>query len=142
MLTLIHVHSARLRAAVLPHSRVCRAGGRPVSNGGALQLLRDGRARTRAELAEVTGLARSTVAARVDALSSVGLIGPAGEAFSSGGRPPSRFAFQPSARIVMAVDVGATHILVAATDLSGRVLTESRVDIEISAGPHACLTSS
>ena len=107
--------------------------------GELFQLLRDGRARTRAELAELTGLARSTVAARVDALSSLGLIGPAGEAFSSGGRPPSRFAFQPSARIVMAVDVGATHILVAATNLSGRVLSESRVDIEISAGPPAVL---
>jgi glucokinase len=107
--------------------------------GELFQLLRDGRARTRAELAELTGLARSTVAARVEALSSLGLIGPAGEAFSSGGRPPSRFAFQPSARIVMAVDVGATHILVAATDLSGRVLSESRVDIEISAGPEAVL---
>lgn len=115
-----------------------QAGSQP-RTGELFQLLRDGRARTRAELAELTGLARSTVAARVDALSSLGLIGPAGEAFSSGGRPPSRFAFQPSARIVMAVDVGATHILVAATDLSGRVLSESRVDIEISAGPQTVL---
>ena len=63
--------------------------------GDVFQLLRDGRARTRAELAEITGLARSTVAARIDALSAAGLIGPAGEAVSSGGRPPSRFAFQP-----------------------------------------------
>ncbi len=87
----------------------------------------------------MTGLARSTVAARVDALTSLGLIAPAGEAFSSGGRPPSRFAFQPSARVVIAVDVGATHILVAATDLSGRVLAESRVEMEVSAGPEAVL---
>src|SRR6185437_4285238 len=67
--------------------------------GDVFQILRDGQARTRAELAEITGLARSTVAARIEALSAAGLIGPAGEAVSSGGRPPSRFAFHPSSRV-------------------------------------------
>ncbi|SEE85620.1 glucokinase [Arthrobacter alpinus] len=103
--------------------------------GDVFQLLRDGRARTRAELATITGLARSTVAARIDALSAAGLIGPAGEAVSSGGRPPSRFAFQPSARVILAVDVGATHMLVALLDLRGAVLSEVREDIDIAAGP-------
>ena len=36
--------------------------------GDLFQLLRDGQARTRAELALTTGLARSTVASRIDAL--------------------------------------------------------------------------
>ncbi len=103
--------------------------------------MRDGRARTRAELAEVTGLARSTVAARIDALSAAGLIGPAGEAVSSGGRPPSRFAFQPSARVILAVDVGATHVLIGLLDLSGTVLSELRESIDISAGPTTVLDS-
>lgn len=103
--------------------------------GDVFQLLRDGRARTRAELAEITGLARSTVAARIDALTAAGLIGPAGEAVSSGGRPPSRFAFQPSARVILAVDVGATHVLIALLDLRGTVLSELRETIDISAGP-------
>ncbi|WP_258066735.1 ROK family transcriptional regulator [Arthrobacter sp. GMC3] len=109
--------------------------------GDVFQLLRDGRARTRAELAEVTGLARSTVAARIDALSAAGLIGPAGEAVSSGGRPPSRFAFQPSARVILAVDVGATHVLIGLLDLSGTVLSELRESIDISAGPTTVLDS-
>src|SRR5207244_1673281 len=81
--------------------------------GDLFQLLRDGKARTRAELAFSTGLARSTVASRIDALMMSGLVGPAGEAMSSGGRPPSRFAFNPAARVVLAVDVGATHVIVA-----------------------------
>lgn len=109
--------------------------------GDVFQLLRDGRARTRAELAEITGLARSTVAARIDALSAAGLIGPAGEAVSSGGRPPSRFAFQPSARVILAVDVGATHVLIGLLDLSGTVLSERRESIDISAGPTPVLDS-
>ncbi|WP_083701866.1 ROK family transcriptional regulator [Tersicoccus sp. Bi-70] len=107
--------------------------------GELFQVLRDGHARTRAELAEITGLARSTIATRIDALMSCGLIGPAGEAVSSGGRPPSRFAFSASSRVVLAVDVGATHVLIALTDLGGRVLDESRAAIAVSVGPVAVL---
>ncbi|MHA7268477.1 ROK family transcriptional regulator [Arthrobacter sp. HLT1-20] len=107
--------------------------------GDVFQLLRDGRARTRAELAEITGLARSTVAARIDSLTAAGLIGPAGEAVSSGGRPPSRFAFQPSARVILAVDVGATHVLIALLDLRGTVLSELRETIDVATGPTAVL---
>ncbi|WP_028271134.1 ROK family transcriptional regulator [Arthrobacter sp. UNC362MFTsu5.1] len=107
--------------------------------GDLFQLLRDGKARTRAELALTTGLARSTVAARIDALISSGLVGPAGEASSSGGRPPSRFAFNPAARAVLAVDVGATHVIVAVTDLGGNVLSERRLAQDVADGPEAVL---
>ncbi|MGO4188288.1 ROK family transcriptional regulator [Pseudarthrobacter sp. TAF60_1] len=109
--------------------------------GDLFQLLRDGKARTRAELALTTGLARSTVASRIDALISSGLVGPAGEASSSGGRPPSRFAFNPAARSVLAVDVGATHVIVAATDLGGNVLSERRLAQDVAAGPETVLDS-
>ncbi|MET1087733.1 MAG: ROK family transcriptional regulator [Arthrobacter sp.] len=115
------------------------AAGNLSRAGDLFQLLRDGKARTRAELAMTTGLARSTVASRIDALISSGLVGPAGEASSSGGRPPSRFAFKPSARTVLAVDVGATHVIVAVTDLGGSVLAERRLSLEVSAGPEAVL---
>ncbi|QOT18304.1 MULTISPECIES: ROK family transcriptional regulator [Paenarthrobacter] len=107
--------------------------------GDLFQLLRDGQARTRAELALTTGLARSTVASRIDALISSGLVGPAGEASSSGGRPPSRFAFNPAARVVLAVDVGATHVIVAVTDLGGKILAEQRLKQDVSDGPDVVL---
>ncbi|PNI08488.1 sugar kinase [Arthrobacter sp. AFG7.2] len=107
--------------------------------GDIFQLLRDGKARTRAELAGTTGLARSTIAARIDALISSGLVGPAGEATSSGGRPPSRFAFNPAARAVLAVDVGATHVALAVTDLGGAVLAEHRVNQPVADGPEKVL---
>ncbi|WP_258804430.1 ROK family transcriptional regulator [Pseudarthrobacter sp. NS4] len=107
--------------------------------GDLFQLLRDGRARTRAELALTTGLARSTVASRIDALIGSGLVGPAGEASSSGGRPPSRFAFNPAARVVLAVDVGATHAVVAVTDLAAGILAERRVEQEVADGAEAVL---
>ncbi|MEV0649048.1 ROK family transcriptional regulator [Phytomonospora sp. NPDC050363] len=107
----------------------------PGGAGTLLQLLRDGVPRTRSELAAVTGLARSTVTARVDALLASGLIGPSGEAVSTGGRPPTTFAFNPAARATLAADLGATHARIAVTDLAGAVLAEHRADLDIALGP-------
>ena len=58
--------------------------------GTLLRLLLDGRPRTRAELIDLSGLARSTVAGRIEALLASGLVVPSGEAASTGGRPPAR----------------------------------------------------
>lgn len=49
------------------------------------QILRDGRPRTRTELSTMTGLARSTVAIRIDALMKLGLVASVGDAVSTGG---------------------------------------------------------
>ncbi|GAA4166946.1 ROK family protein [Gryllotalpicola daejeonensis] len=104
-----------------------------------LRMLRTGPPKTRAQLAELTGLARSTVAARLDGLVASGLVVPAGGELSSGGRPPALLAFNPSARTVLAVDLGATHGVVALTDLAGSILeTESR-ELAISDGPEPIL---
>lgn len=112
----------------------------PDSGAGELfQLLRDGRPRTRAELAERTGLARSTVASRVEALLASGLVGNAGEATSTGGRPPVRFRFDPAARLVLGADIGATHVRVALTDLAGEVLAEQEEALDIAEGPELVL---
>src|SRR6185436_15963766 len=80
----------------------------PLSNGSAsstgagamLRLIRDGRASTRAELVALTGLARSTVAQRMDSLLSQRLVVPAGGSVSTGGRPPQMFAFNREAGVV------------------------------------------
>lgn len=107
--------------------------------GELLQLLRDQRPRTRAELVKLTGLARSTVGARVDALLATGLLAPSGEAVSTGGRPPVRFAFNPEARVVVGADLGATHGRVALTNLNGRPLREVAESRDIVDGPEAVL---
>ncbi|GAA2228900.1 ROK family protein [Promicromonospora sukumoe] len=107
--------------------------------GDMFQLLRDGRPRTRADLAAVTGQARSTVAARIDLLMAAGLIAPAGEATSTGGRPPATFAFAPSARVVLGVDLGATHARLALTDLASTVLAQRDLPLLITDGPDLVL---
>src|SRR5690349_22371932 len=101
--------------------------------------MRDGTPRTRAELIKLTGLARSTVGARVDALLAAGLLAPSGEAVSTGGRPPAQLAFNPDAGVVIGADLGATHALVALTDLRGRVVAEEALHLDISTGPGAVL---
>ncbi|MHA7154565.1 ROK family transcriptional regulator [Arthrobacter sp. TMN-50] len=103
------------------------------------QLLRDGQPRTRAELAQLTGLARSTVTSRVETLMALGLVAPYGGAVSTGGRPPSLFALNPGARVVVGADIGATHALVILTDLSGAELASTRQALDISDGPAAVL---
>ena len=56
----------------------------PTSAGALLRLIRDEIAVTRADLARVTGLARSTIAQRVDALLELGLVYEAGGSASTG----------------------------------------------------------
>ena len=103
------------------------------------QLLRDARPRTRAQVAAHLGLSRATVAQRIDRLMELGLIGPVEGAASSGGRPPSQFAFNPTARLVLATDLGASHAAVALTDLTGAVVARRRVDMPIADGPERVL---
>jgi predicted NBD/HSP70 family sugar kinase len=116
-----------------------RLAPRQTGAGAMFQLLRDGRPRTRADLAALTGQARSTIAQRVDALMAAGLIAPAGEATSTGGRPPATFAFHPAARVVLAAELGATHARLAVTDLASRILAETSADLPISDGPDVVL---
>ena len=111
----------------------------PAGSGTLLQLLRDGAPRTRSELASVTGLARSTIAQRVEALLSQGLLISAGEAISTGGRPPTRFAFNPGAGLTIGADLGATHARLAVTDLAGATLSETRAYLDIGLGPEPVL---
>jgi predicted NBD/HSP70 family sugar kinase len=104
------------------------------------QLLRDGVPRTRAELAKSTGLARSTVAVRVDELMRMGLITPVADGVSTGGRPPSQFAINPAAKVVVAADIGASHATVAITDLTGKVLAEHEEALDVTLGPEPVLS--
>ena len=104
-----------------------------------MRLIRDEVAVTRADLARVTGLARSTVAQRVDALLEQGLVYEAGGSASTGGRPPTVLAFNRDAGVVLVADLGATHARVAVTDLIGTALAERASNLDIALGPEHVL---
>ncbi len=110
------------------------------SAGTILDLVRTGRATTRGDLANITGLARSTIAQRVDTLLASGLLARGGDSVSTGGRPPSMLVFNGDAGVVLAADIGATHSRVAVTDLAGTMLAERTHDIDIAVGPDRVLS--
>ena len=116
-----------------------RAPAHPFGPGWMLQLIRQGDGATRADLAEWTGLARSTIAQRIEQLMAQDLLRSAGESESTGGRPPTLLAFNEAAGVVLAADLGATHSRLAVTDLGGQVLAEESGDIAIASGPEEVL---
>ena len=99
----------------------------PTGAGRVLSLIRDGEAVTRADLARRTGLARSTVAQRVEALLAHHLVYEAGGSASTGGRPPTVLAFNRGAGVVLVADLGATHSRLAVSDLGGDAARRARV---------------
>jgi predicted NBD/HSP70 family sugar kinase len=112
------------------------------ARGSASELLRlifSGQATTRAGLASATGLARSTVSQRVDALIASRLVHEVGEGTSTGGRPPVLLAFNRGAGVVLAADLGATHCRLAVADLGAQLLEELTADLEIARGPDEVL---
>jgi predicted NBD/HSP70 family sugar kinase len=109
--------------------------------GSLLRLIRSGEAVTRADLVRRTGLARSTVAQRLDALRAHQLVYEAGGTTSTGGRPPTVLMFNQGAGLVLVADLGATHSRLVIADLAGSPLAETTFDMEIGEGPEAVLTS-
>jgi predicted NBD/HSP70 family sugar kinase/biotin operon repressor len=113
---------------------------------GGLQSLRDANRRlvvqalsgrgvaSRAEIARITGLSRSTVSSLVSDLQKSGLIvereddSPQG---SQVGRPPVLIALSPSAGAAIGIDFGHSHIAVAVGDLSHAVLAERWQTIDV-----------
>lgn len=87
-----------------------------------LQLVWREREISRAEIARRKDLSRSTVSAIVEELLERGLMKEVGAGESSGGRRPIVLQFDDDAAVVLGVDLGATHVAVALTNLRGKVL--------------------
>ena len=100
------------------------------------ELRRRGHA-SRGELADATGLSRTTVTTLVADLQERGLVieaGAAGGRFARG-RPPVQLRLDPSAGAAIGVDFGHSHVRVAVADLSATVLGERRVEIDVDGAP-------
>lgn len=105
----------------------------------ALTLIRRTGPLTRANLAEMTGWARTTVTSRVDQLRRTGLITPRHDRDGTRGRPAVRYGFNAEAACVLVADVGASGMRMARCDLAGtprEVVTSSG---DVADGPAAVL---
>ncbi|MFD2794165.1 ROK family protein [Promicromonospora vindobonensis] len=122
--------------------------------GEILQLVRSGRATTRTQVLEVTGLSRVTVAQRLDALAAAGIIRAAGDAGATGGRRSERFVFDPTDSLVLvgALELGdgpdsvavrgpegqtSATVELAVVDPHGALLARASLAADLAAGPDA-----
>jgi predicted NBD/HSP70 family sugar kinase len=104
-----------------------------------LNLIREGSASTRADLVRHTGLARSTVAQRVETLLAHQLVSEVRGTVSTGGRPPTMLTFNRDAGVVLVADLGATHSRIGVSDLAGSPLAETSAAMDIADGPEIVL---
>ncbi|QIG41663.1 ROK family transcriptional regulator [Nocardioides anomalus] len=98
-------------------------------------LVRTGQAATRSELAEMSGLSRSTVHSAVGRLLASGRLAEA-EVVEKGpgsgsGRPAMRLTVEPSRSTVAGIDFGHNHVCVALADARGTELVERRVELDV-----------
>lgn len=77
---------------------------------------------SRADIARKLGVSRSTVTEVVKELVDTVYINEIGNGVSSGGRRPVVLEFQDAAKFILGIDIGATHISVAATNLRGKLI--------------------
>ena len=94
---------------------------------------------SRAELAQATGLGRSVLTQRVDALRNYGLLAEDRVGVSTGGRAPRLLRFRSDAGYLLVADLGATSTDVALADLAGRIIVHRQEPSDIAAGPDAVL---
>ncbi|MGW4488507.1 ROK family protein [Amycolatopsis sp. NPDC004368] len=105
-----------------------------MSSGYLLWLVRTGKARTRADLQQQTGLSRSTVQQRLKPLFDRGYLRAHGTEDSTGGRPSVLLEFT-DAGVVLVADLDTADARLAVVDLDGHRLAEERTALEVAAGP-------
>jgi predicted NBD/HSP70 family sugar kinase len=103
--------------------------------GDVFALIRARRDTTRTEIAQLTGLSRTAVAARISVLTASGLVIECEQAPSTGGRPATLLSFDADAGVVLTVAVGISRTRLAVCNLAGEVLSMSDIDQEVALGP-------
>ena len=101
---------------------------RKLNDRAALELLLDGRSLTRAQLSELTGVSKVTVAQMLARLEERGLVAAVGE--QAGGRGPNAalYSVVPSSAYVAGLYVEHGELSTAVADVTGRVIAEVRGD--------------
>lgn len=101
------------------------------SPGALLELIRSTGGQTRQQLLAGTGMARSTLYARLDVLERAGLIYESQQLSSTGGRPASVLAFDDRERVVLTVDIGHHRATVAVCNHAGESLIQRTIPREM-----------
>ncbi|WP_299551709.1 ROK family transcriptional regulator [Seonamhaeicola sp.] len=99
-----------------------------------LKIIRDSDLTSRAEIVKITKLSAPTVTRIVDALVELELVKVVGDGNSTGGRPPKMLQFDGSNAYVIGIDLGATSIRGAISNLNGDIIIEVETQTDLSGG--------
>jgi predicted NBD/HSP70 family sugar kinase len=94
---------------------------------------------SRADLARVTGLARSTVSTIVSELIEAALVSEGPATASRGGRPPIALRVERDRYHIIGVELGASHVTVVRTDLLGGLLGQASADHPVQSDPEGSI---
>ncbi|WP_434642411.1 ROK family transcriptional regulator [Thermoanaerobacterium thermosaccharolyticum] len=86
---------------------------------------------SRADLANITGLNKSTISSLVDELIKEGFVEEEGPGESKGGRKPIMLMINSLAGCVIGVDLDVNYILVILTDILANILWQKRINLKI-----------
>jgi glucokinase-like ROK family protein len=95
-----------------------------------LQRLKTTSPLSRAQLAELTRLNKSTISSLIDELMSLGLIYETGLLASNGGRPGRLLELNPQAGAVVSCEFGVDFIMSIVTNFWGQIVWRQRVETE------------
>ncbi len=105
----------------------------------ALRLIHSQSPISRAGLAHLTGLNKSTVSSLVDELIARGLAREAGINSAGTGRPATMLELNPNAGLIVGVELGVDFVAVAVTDFLGGMLWRKREDSDPAASQEKTL---
>lgn len=108
-------------------------------DGWIVSLVRELGSASRPELSRRTGMSKRALAGRLRALRERGILEEVGVGASSGGRPPTLLRLAKDSGHVVAVDLGATHLRVAVTNLNAEYRVCLSEDSDVTQGPDVVL---
>jgi predicted NBD/HSP70 family sugar kinase len=105
-------------------------------------LFREGPAR-RVDVIRATALSRATVSKLVGELQAAGLVAEERPALSAGrsGRPPTLLTLNPQIGAFGGVDFGHSSVRVAIADVTGTLLAEDRLDLDVDNAAELAITA-
>lgn len=104
-----------------------------------LQLIMEQEPISRADIAQISGLNKTTVSSLVSELLEEELIYESGPGESSGGRRPVILHFNNNAGFAIGIDIGVNYVLCVLTDLKGKILIEKNRFVNRT--PYSSITS-
>ena len=110
-------------------------------DAGIIAIVRQAGEISRLQLMRRTGLSRTAVTARLSSLLEQGLIEEVGVGLSNGGRPPTLVRFAKEAGYVVGIDLGATSLDVAVTNLNAEPLVHTAQEMYVRDGPELIMPS-